>query len=130
MIKDCINQQKLDELFPATISDKFFDAIYGDVEEGAYDIVLTCKGIAENEADFAFELRRRANKCLKCSLTYGLPDVFRKHPLLNIDALAHKLGEMLGWKDVNWKLLPVEEVNDDLHVIPMILMPQKSIQTI
>lgn len=125
MSQECLDQQKLDELFPPSLSDKFFEAIYGDAEEGAYDIVLTCKGISKDEADFAFELRRRPDKCLKCSLTYGLPEVFRKHPLLDIPGLSAKLGSILGWKNFDWQIFPVEEVNEDLHIIPLILLPKK-----
>lgn len=122
MAQCVIDQQTLDELFPLYLSDEFFEAIYGDTEEGAYDIVLTCKSLCDKEADFAFELRRREDKCLKCSLTYGLPDVFRKHPLLNIPGLAAKLANKLGWKDFSWQILPVEEVSGDLHIIPLILL--------
>ena len=124
MSKGCPAEQDLLAIFPASLSDAFFEAIYGDVDEGAYDIVLCCQKVEKDKAFFAFELRKREGKCLKCSLTYGLPAVFRKHPLLNIPDVAAKLATLLGWKKAHWELLPVEEISDDLHLIPLELTRQ------
>lgn len=118
MPNDCVSQEKLNNIFPPDLTNKFFDAIYGDIDEGAYDIVLTCRKVEDNKANFAFELRKRAGKCLKCSLTYGLPEVFKRHPLLNIQKLAEELGKALEWNNIKWELFPVEEISDDLHIIP------------
>lgn len=115
----CPDQVVLDKVFSPEKTDAFFEAIYGDVEEGAYDIHLTCKKVEETRAFFNFELRRRSGKCLKCSLTYGLPQVFQRHPLLDIAGVAKELAKNLGWNGaIKWQLSPVEEINDDLHVIP------------
>ena len=38
----------LKQLFPKDRSDQFFDALYGDTEEGAYDISLEFIGSREN----------------------------------------------------------------------------------
>lgn len=122
MNTNCIPQEKLDEIFPATKSDEFFEAIYGGAEDGAYDIVLTCDNITGAKAVLAFELRRRPGQCLKCSLTYGLPDVFKRHPLLNVAGVAGQIAARLGWEaGYKWELRPVREISDDLHIIPFIV---------
>lgn len=122
MKTNCIPQEKLDNIFPATKADEFFEAIYGGAEDGAYDIVLTCEDITASQAAFAFELRRRPGQCLKCSLTYGLPEVFKRHPLLNIAGVAGQIANELGWgANYQWELQPVREISDDLHVIPFII---------
>lgn len=117
-----LSQDKLNELFPASKSDDFFEAVYGGAEEGAYDIALVSRGISADHADMAFELRRRPGQCLKCSLTYGLPEVFKRHPLIGMDRLAQNIASALGWEGApDWRLFPVEEINDDLHIIPFVL---------
>lgn len=119
------DREQLDKMFPASKTDDFFEAIYGGAEDGAYDIVLTSHEITDDKADMAFELRRRKGQCLKCSLTYGLPEVFKRHPLLNIEGLAKEIGKTLGWeKTPAWTLYPVEEISEDLHIIPFELKKQ------
>lgn len=115
----CPDQKKLDEIFPASIADEFFDAIYGGAEEGAYDIALVCQGASGDEAHMAFELRRRPGKCLRCSLTSGLPPVFERHRLLNLSGLAQKVAAELGWaQGADWRVAPVREISEDLHILP------------
>lgn len=123
---NCPDQKFLDEIFPPDRADAFFDAIYGGAEDGAYDIALVCQGVKDNVADLAFELRRREGHCLKCSLTYGLPNVFQRHPLLNVAGVAKAVAEKLGWQGApEWELMPVEEISDDLHIIPLRLEKAK-----
>lgn len=117
-----MDQARLNEIFPPSKTDDFFEAIYGGAEDGAYDIVLTSRNISDNKADMAFELRRRKGQCLKCSLTYGLPEVFKRHPILNINGLALDIAHILGWEGTpEWQIRPVEEVSEDLHIIPFIV---------
>lgn len=118
---ECIQQKILEDIFPPEKSDQFFDAIYGGAEDGAYDIRLTCKKVTDNDAIFAFELRRREGKCLKCSLTYGLPAVFQRHPIININGVAKAISIILGWVNYHWSLGTVEEINDNLHLIPFVM---------
>jgi hypothetical protein len=114
-------REKLDELFPPERSDEFFDALYGDRAEGAYDIRLVFREAGAATLDFAFELRRRPGKCLACTLTYGLPQVFVRHPIINLGGLAGELGALMGWKagasDV--QLGRTEEDSPELHSIPL-----------
>lgn len=116
----CPAQDILDRIFPPERTDAFFDALYGGAEEGAYDIHLVCKDSDAKKADLAFELRRRPGKCLKCSLTYGLPQVFQRHPIIAVAEVAQKVADTLGWTDpITWKLGGTQEHGDDLHVIPL-----------
>jgi len=72
-------QDVLKKLFPEDRADQFFDALFGDAEEGAYDISLEFKGQSQNKLEFEFHLKQRPGKCLACNLTYGLPQVFSRH---------------------------------------------------
>lgn len=117
-----LNKAELAKIFPPSKTDDFFEAIYGGAEEGAYDIVLVSRSISADKAEMAFELRKREGQCLKCSLTYGLPEVFKRHPILNLDGLAMDIARILGWETTpHWHVKPVEEINDDLHIIPFIV---------
>jgi len=114
-------REKLDALFPPERSDEFFDALYGDPAEGAYDIRLVFREAEAEALHFAFELRRRPGKCLACNLTYGLPQVFVRHPLINLKGLAGELGALMGWKaeGLDVQLGKTEEDSPELHAIPL-----------
>ena len=94
----------LESVFPPERTEAFFDALFGGAEEGAYDIVLVCRSEGEGKAELAVELHQRPGKCLACNLTYGLPQVFQRHPILNVAGVAR-----------------AEEVSRSLHVIPLYL---------
>lgn len=79
-IEGIVTQDFLDNLLPPEKSDQFFEALYGDASEGAYDIRLEPVSIAPNRIVLAFALTQRPGKCLVCSLTYGLPNVFPVTP--------------------------------------------------
>ena len=118
-----LEQKFLDETFPPERTDAFFDALFGGAEEGEYDIRLIPLGVTDKEARLAFELRQRPGKCLKCSLTYGLPQVFKRHPVLNVAAVAQAVAGRLGWEgEPGWDLGPTEEVDAETHVIPFTLV--------
>ena len=118
-----LDQSFLDKIFPASRADDFFDALFGGAEEGAYDIGLVCRGVEAQKAKLAFELRQRPGKCLACNLTYGLPQVFQRHPILNVAGVARDVAAHLGWpaESTKWKLGHTEEVNRELHVIPLVV---------
>ena len=97
MTSQHLDQAFLNEIFPATRADDFFDALFGGAEEGAYDIFLVCRETTAETARLAFELRQRPGKCLVCNLTYGLPQVFQRHPVLNVAGVARDVGKRLGW---------------------------------
>ena len=113
--------ETLEDIFPDVLTNDFFDALLGDSEEGAYDIRL---GFAGNEKDrLVFELRlhKREGKCLACNLTYGLPSVFARHPIINLSGLVDKIQKILHDKVKlgEWSLGNTREISQDLHVIPL-----------
>ena len=81
-VKALFTDETLKMIFPAQRADQFFEALYGDVEEGAYDISLKFKDHdpARKNLIFLIELIERKGKCLVCNLTYGLPEVFSTAP--------------------------------------------------
>jgi hypothetical protein len=111
----------LDALFPPERTEAFFDALFGGAEEGAYDIRLVFLGRNGPDAlRFAFELRQRPGKCLVCSLTYGLPQVFERHPIINAGGIAKEAGRMAGWEQTpSFRLGRTEEISPELHLIPL-----------
>ena len=113
----------LKQLFPKDRSDQFFDALYGDVEEGAYDISLEFIGSRGNRLEFMLRLTQRPGKCITCSLTYGLPEVFTRHPIINIKGLVQNIGALLdsSGQVADWQLGPTQEVSDVVHVIPFVI---------
>lgn len=115
-------QERLDQIFPASRADQFFDALYGGAEEGAYDIRLICENVGEDTAHMAFALNRRPGKCLKCSLTYGLPAVFQKHPVIDAQGAAEAVAKALGWQGgITFKLGPTREISDEQHLVPFVI---------
>ena len=118
-----LDQSFLDKIFPRSRADEFFDALFGGAEDGAYDIGLVCRGVEAQKAKLAFGLRQRPGKCLACNLTYGLPQVFQRHPILNVAGVARDVAAHLGWpaESTKWKLGHTEEVNRELHVIPLVV---------
>jgi hypothetical protein len=113
-------QAYLDTLLPEELSDNFFEALYGDASDGAYDIRLEFICANDKRIVLAFNLTRRPGKCLVCSLTYGLPTVFSRHPLINIKGMVEKI-EATGIKIKSWRLGDTEEQSDSFHTIPFYL---------
>ncbi|WDP90250.1 MAG: pancreas/duodenum homeobox protein 1 [Desulfobacter sp.] len=115
-----ITQEFLDSLLPPEKSDQFFDALYGDASEGAYDIRLEPVSFSGDRIVLAFNLTQRPGKCLVCSLTYGLPNVFARHPLINIKGMVEKMNAA-GVPVKNWQLGDTEEETSSQHTIPLYL---------
>ncbi len=115
-----LTQEMLDALLPLERSDAFFEALYGDAEDGAYTIKLALREVTADSALLAFELHQRPEKCLVCSLTYGLPQVFQRHPLINTNGMAKEIAAALGWnvETITWELGRTEEHGAALHSIP------------
>lgn len=113
-------QDYLDTLLSNKISDKFFEALYGDASDGAYDIGLEYISANDERIVLAFNLTQRPGKCLVCNLTYGLPNVFSRHPMINIKGMVTKIEER-GIKIKNWRLGETKENSSSVHVIPFFL---------
>jgi hypothetical protein len=120
VLEQISTQDYLDTLLPREISDQFFEALYGDSSDGAYDIRLEFISANDKRIVLAFNLIQRPGKCLVCSLTYGLPNVFFRHPLINIKGMVKKI-EKLGVKIKNWQLGDTQEDSRSLHLIPFFL---------
>ena len=120
-LKSVFTQDFLDELLPLNLSNQFFDALYGDASEGAYDIRLEFVSADSKQIILCFTLVQRPDKCLACSLTYGLPNVFSRHPLSNINNMVEKIESTGELKIKNWRLGNTEEKNSSLHTIPLYL---------
>jgi hypothetical protein len=121
--RDMFTQDVLKKVFPGDLADRFFDALYGDTTEGAYDISLEFKGHSQNKLQFEFHLKQRPEKCLGCNLTYGLPQIFSRHPIININGLVQEIDNLLNGRArcTDWQLGMTQVVSSELHVIPLIL---------
>jgi len=119
--RQAFNTEALSELFPDERADRFFEALLGDPEEGAYNIRLTFKDAGDDRLEFEFQLTPRPGKCLRCNLTYGLPDVFSRHPIINVQGLVDAIDRFLDGKGhcTDWTLGRVREVHPKLHSIPL-----------
>jgi hypothetical protein len=118
---ELFSKEKLAEIFPNHRADLFFDALYGDSSEGAYDIRLVFVKQTGNNLLFEFHLTQRPGKCLACNLTYGLPQVFSRHPVIDVKGVVEKIGQAIDGhgKVVEWKLGSTKEISRGLHVIPL-----------
>ena len=122
-LNEIFTENVLKELFPPQRADDFFEAMFGDASEGAYDIALNFKGHNEraNTLDFYLDLHERPGCCLACNLTYGLPEVFSRHPVVNINGLVADIEKKLngGAKCADWKLGTTVQQGKGLHSIPL-----------
>jgi hypothetical protein len=117
-----LNSQKvLNDIFPPEMADRFFEALLGDAAEGAYDITLVYAGESEDRIDFEFQLNQRPGRCLACNLTYGLPEVFSRHPVINVAGVVEKIGACLtnGKRCGRWSLGRTREITREKHIIPL-----------
>jgi len=122
-ITSIFTRKVLEDLLPAQRSDEFFEALYGDADEGSYSIRLAFKRYDDTKKCLSFELQllERPGKCLACNLTYGLPDVFSRHPLINIKGMVAKIETLLGGgvKCTGWELGRTRTPAADMHTIPL-----------
>ena len=123
---EIFTKEILTELLPPERSDELFEALYGDSKEGAYDISLVFKNYDTDKKSLSFDLqlRERPEKCLACNLTYGLPEVFSRHPLINIEGLVENIVSILGddAKSCGWKLGRTRASAADMHSIQLIIL--------
>lgn len=70
-----------------------------------------------------FRLDRRPDKCLVCSLTYGLPNVFSRYPVIDVKGIVGRIQTLLGpgLTCTGWRLGRTHEISPDLHTIPLTL---------
>ncbi len=113
-----ITQEYLNGLFPADKTDDFFEALFGDTEEGAYDIVLVLDKQNADVIELRYELHGRVGKCLACNLTTGLPNVFQRHPIIAASNTAETIAKDAGWDSCEHSIGRTQQVDDKLHFIP------------
>lgn len=113
----------LKELFPPQRADDFFEALFGDASEGSYDISLSFLDYNKqaNTLNFNLDLHERPGCCLACNLTYGLPEVFSRHPIININGLVAGIEKKLNGSAQcrEWKLGTTVQQGKSLHSIPL-----------
>ena len=116
-------QHVLDAIFPTERADQFFEALFGDSSEGAYDIVLAYTGASDERIDFEFQLNQRPGRCLACNLTYGLPEVFMRHPVIDVAGVVRQIDSRMvdGKRCGDWTLGRTREVSPDRHVLPLMI---------
>jgi len=123
--KALFTAEVMQQLLPHQRADQFFEALYGGLEDGAYDIRLVFKrhDPGRNSLEFELELQERPGKCLACNLTYGLPQVFSRHPVLNLKGVALEIEKTLQGRARcrSWSLGSTNPRTQTLHVIPFIL---------
>lgn len=129
-LDDIFSKDVLRKFFPSEKADQFFELLYGDADEGAYDIELSYNGYHSGQLEFMFNLIRRPGKCLACNLTYGLPMVFSRHPTLDIEGLVQKFRNIMdGTSEItHWQLGDTREISKDLHIIPLRVFVRKNHQ--
>jgi hypothetical protein len=121
--QELFSAESLDRIFPIRRTNQFFEALLGDVDEGAYDIHVRFRTAEGNQLFFELQLTARPGKCLACNLTYGLPDVFKRHPIINLAGLVTDIESQLEdhKKCMNWRVGVTQERHSDLHIIPLII---------
>ena len=109
--KDLFDAGTCAELLPSGTADQFFEALFGDADEGSYDLQLSYHGSDRNTLVFDLLLQERPGHCLACNLTYGLPEVFSRHPVINISGIVERIGAILGNRAETgtWKLGPTTQ---------------------
>lgn len=127
-LRNIFTDEVLAELFPPARTNDFFEALFGDAAEGAYDIKLRFQGFSKSPSilQFNLDLLERPGCCLVCSLTYGLPEVFSRHPVINIKGLVRDIEARLGGQAVctSWKLGTTVQQGKSLHSIPLTITVQ------
>jgi len=122
-LNEIFTDDVLKEIFSPQRADDFFEALFGDASEGAYDIALSFDGYNEraNTLIFNLDLHERPGCCLACNLTQGLPQVFSRHPVINIKGLVADIEKKLNGSGqcADWKLGNTVQQEKSLHSIPL-----------
>ena len=119
---------RLDGLFPPERADKFFEALFGDASEGAYDIRFGYEGFQDGQLQFVFYLTERPGKCLACSLTYGLPLVFSRHPVIDVAGLVDHIDQLMdgAHRCGSWEMGRTREIDRNSHAVPLRIVIKKA----
>ncbi len=125
MSEPAITDEFLASLFPAERTDEFFDALYGGAEAGAFDISLRYGGFNKQNQTLIIEfvLTERPGQCMACNLTYGLPQVFARHPIINLKEIINQISKKLEgkWQVEEWQIGSTQVVDPKVNTIPVFL---------
>lgn len=123
-----LSKENLAKIFPKERANEFFEALFGDADEGAYDIELSFRGQKGNTLIMDLQLHQRPNRCLACNLTQGLPQVFARHPVINVKGIVKDIESLLGdsYRCSSWSLGYTEQRSRALHVIPLQIALEKN----
>ncbi len=123
MVEAAVTDEFLEGLFPPGKADEFFEALYGGAETGAFDIALKFREFDETRQLLIldFVLTERPGKCMACSLTHGLPEVFKRHPVINLENIARNIEKVLSpnWSVREWHVGPTQMVSKKINCIPL-----------
>lgn len=113
--------ETLQQLFPKERTNDFFEALFGDAEEGAYEIELGYGGVKGKNLTMELKLHERPGCCLACNLTQGLPQVFSRHPVINLAGIIADIDKLLGenTRCKEWSLGYTEQRKKEMHIIPI-----------
>lgn len=129
MVQNVVTEVFLNNLFPAGRDNEFFEALYGGAETGAFDISLHSNGFNEAKKllNLEFRLSERSGMCMACNLTYGLPEVFKRHPVINASGIASEVEKALSpeWKVANWTLGSTITTSNKVSSIPFLIQLEK-----
>ena len=120
-IDSLFTPETLLQLFPKGRTNDFFEALFGDANEGAYDIELGYGGVNDSSLTMELKLHERPGCCLACNLTQGLPQVFSRHPVINVAGIVSDVDALLG-EDIKcgeWSLGHTEQRQKEIHIIPI-----------
>ena len=123
-----LSKENLTKIFPRERANEFFEALFGDADEGAYDIELAYRAVTGKTLIMDLQLHQRPNRCLACNLTQGLPQVFARHPVIDVKGIVREIEGLLGdvYTCPSWSLGYTEQRSRTLHVIPLQIVLEKS----
>lgn len=121
------SSENLRHIFPPERTNAFFEALFGDADEGAYDIRLAYKGTDGRTISMELQLLERPGCCLACNLTQGLPTVFSRHPVINVAGIVEEVDKLLAGQArcVDWSLGYTKQDRSNLHSIPLTIFLEK-----
>ena len=123
-LNEVFSAESLERLFPPDRTDSFFEALFGDAGDGAFDIRLCFSGCEGESLNFEMQLHQRPGKCLACHLTHGIPEVFSRHPIIDIRGLAREIGKLSGIAgEPVYELGRTREISSELHIVPLTVSP-------
>ena len=120
-IDSLFTPETLLQLVPKERTNDFFEALFGDADEGAYDIELSYGGVNGNNLTMELKLHERPGCCLACNLTQGLPQVFSRHPIINVAGIVADVDKLLADNASckEWSLGYTEQRQKEIHIIPI-----------